>query len=134
MSKVIICGVNKVMTEPLRQVSSCLSPLLKVFELEPALREWYESQEDITPIINEALRQYRTQHCLLEKEGWKYQVKAKYRLHVIAKDRVEYVCDLSFDEFTEAEAFLHRFLVYESGGEWITQNRMVFTNTADEDE
>ncbi len=115
------------MTEPLQQAPSRLSPLLKEFELDSSLREWYERQGVINAIINEALRQYQTQHCLLEKEGWKYQIKAQYQLHVIARDKTEYVCDFSFDEFTEAEAFLTEFLVYESGGEWITSNEMAFT-------
>jgi hypothetical protein len=121
------------MTEPLQQALSRLSPLLKVFELDSSLREWYERQGDINTIINEALRQYQTQHCLLEKEGWKYQVKAQYQLHVIAKDKIEYVCDLSFDEFTELEAFLKHFLVYESGGEWVTSNQMAFTPVSELD-
>lgn len=115
------------MTEPLQRVSSRLSLLLKVFELDSSLREWYERQDDPNAIINEALRQYRHHHCLLEKEGWKYQIKAQYQIRVIAKDKTEYICDLSFDEFTEAETFLQDFLVYESGGEWVTSNEMIFS-------
>ena len=121
------------MTEPSPQASSLLSPLLKVFELDSSLQEWYERQGNINAIINEALRQYQAQHCLLEKEGWKYQVKAQYQLHVIAKDQIQYVCDLSFDEFTEAEAFLKCFLVTESGGEWVTRNQMAFTPVSELD-
>jgi hypothetical protein len=73
------------------------------------------------------LRQYRNHHCLLEKEGWKCQIKAQYQIRVIAKDRTEYICDLSFGEFTKAETFLQDFLVYESSEEWVTSNEMIFS-------
>jgi hypothetical protein len=121
------------MTEPLQQASNSLSPLLKVFELDSSLLSWYERQDKINAIINEALRQYQHQYSLLEKEGWKYQIKALYQLHVIAKDNTEYVCDLTFKEFKEAEVFLKDFLVYESGGDWITSNQMAFTPVSEFD-
>ncbi len=117
------------MTNPLLDSKSEHCLLKRVFDLDPELLAWYENQSDITTIINSSLRQYRTHHCFLEQAGWRYQIKASYKLYVTDRDGIKYVCDISFDDFTLAHKFLQAFLIHESGGRWVTRNRIIFTNS-----
>lgn len=121
------------MKKPLQETLGNLFLLSKVFGLEPELLTWYASQPDRMITINEALREYQINHCLLHRDGWKYQIKTQYQLYVTDKYGIEYVCDINFDKFTAVEQFLQTFLIHESGGEWITRIRLLFSKTSGED-
>ncbi|MBC6431933.1 hypothetical protein FM036_14545 [Nostoc sp. HG1] len=118
-------------------------PLNKIFEnflllsndlgLEPELITWYASKSEIATMINEALHEYRTNHSLLYKYGWTYQIKIQYQLYVIDKFGIKYTCDVNFDKLTTLEQFIKTFLIHESGGEWITRNRLLFSKVSGED-